>query len=157
MPIALTGRSARPRPSSGPASPNSSQSARSSPSPPSASASVSRSGASSRASEDTRRERAEVRPLLAREERLRQDDELSLDALERGPEDAVRDLFWRQAGAVRERERRGEGDEARPRERRDVTVAERLTEARPALRFRRAVGGVRVEDERQRPGSDGVR
>ena len=81
------------------------------------------------------REGVEIWALLAREERLRQDDELGLDALERGPEDAVRDLLRRQARALRERERRGERDEARPGERRDVAVAERLAEARPALAF----------------------
>src|SRR4051812_50221016 len=72
------------------------------------------------------REGVEVGALLAREERLSQDDELGLDAFEGGPQDAVGGFLRRQTRALRERERRGEGDEARPRERCDVAVAERL-------------------------------
>ena len=102
-------------------------------------------------------EALEVDLLLAGEKRLLEDDELCVERVELRLQDALGDGVRRQAGAVRERERRRQRYEPRPWKRADVALADRLCERRRGRRCARgAIEGVRVEEARQRAGVEPV-
>ena len=101
---------------------------------------------------------SEARRVLAREERLGQDDELGIKRVDRRLEHAFGHRLRRHPRASGEREGRGQRDEPRPRQGRDVALVERRAQLwRRSRRLRRAVEAVRVEETGERSGLQAVR